>query len=142
MQCTTGFSNCTTGPPPTARLRLSLSCSCVHGGGVVILTADYDRGLKNVLGAKANYERYEFNGEYIHHLNKLQLLEARVGVGFYTRKGGKSLFLSYENFQEDNIQEDGMTTGRVSLNCLTAISTTRRTTMFAATLPMRVRCSF
>lgn len=68
-----------------------------------ILTADYDRGLKNVLGAKANYERYEFNGEYIHHLNKLQLLEARVGVGFYTRKGGKSLFLSYENFQEDNI---------------------------------------
>ena len=68
-----------------------------------IITGDYDHGLPNVLGSNNRYDRFEFNGEYIHHLNKLQLIEARAGVGFYTRKGGRSLFLNYENFQEDNI---------------------------------------
>lgn len=68
-----------------------------------IITGDYDHGLPHVLGSNNRYDRFEFNGEYIHHLNKLQLIEARAGVGFYTQKGGRSQFLNYENFKEDNI---------------------------------------
>lgn len=68
-----------------------------------IITGDYDHGLPNVLGSNNRYDRFEFNGEYIHRLNKLQLIEARAGVGFYTRRGGRSLFLNYENFKENNI---------------------------------------
>lgn len=68
-----------------------------------ILTADYDRAIKGALKTNSEYERYEFNGEYIHHLNQLQSLQMRVGGGFYTMKGRRAYFLNYENFQENNI---------------------------------------
>ena len=68
-----------------------------------ILTLDYDRGIKGVLKSNTEYERYEFNAEYIHHINSLQSLQMRLGGGMYTNRGRNAYFLNYENFQEDNI---------------------------------------
>ncbi len=68
-----------------------------------ILTFDYDRGITNVLNSNTRYERYEFNAEYIHHLNRLQALQMRLGAGFYSHKGRNTYFLNYENFRENNI---------------------------------------
>lgn len=68
-----------------------------------IFTADYDHGLTGVNKTNMRYERYEFNAEYIHHLNRLQSLQMRLGCGFYSHKGRNTYFLNYENFREDNI---------------------------------------
>lgn len=68
-----------------------------------ILTVDYDRGIKEVLESNTIYERYEFNGEYIHHINRLQSFQMRAGAGFYTNKGRNAYFLNYENFKENNL---------------------------------------
>lgn len=68
-----------------------------------IFTADYDRGIKGVLKTNTEYERIEINGEYIHHLNRLQSMQMRVGGGFYTMQGRRAYFLNYENFKENNI---------------------------------------
>lgn len=68
-----------------------------------IFTIDYDRGLKGVRKSDTEYERCEVNAEYIHHLNRLQSLQMRLGGGLYTNKGRNAYFLNYENFQENNI---------------------------------------
>ena len=68
-----------------------------------IFTADYDHGLTGVNQSNMRYERYEFNAEYIHHLNRLQSLQMRLGYGFYSHKGRNTFFLNYENFRENNI---------------------------------------
>ena len=68
-----------------------------------VFTADYDRGIRGVMGSNTDYERMEFNGEYIHRLNRLQSWQMRVGTGFYTRKDARGYFLDYENFRENNI---------------------------------------
>lgn len=68
-----------------------------------ILTLDYDRGIKGAMGGDTEYERYEFNTEYIHKINRLQSLQMRIGGGLYTNRGRNAYFLNYENFQEDNI---------------------------------------
>lgn len=68
-----------------------------------IFTADYDRGLRDVLKSNTVYERIELSADYIHHLNKLQAIKAKVGTGFYTRQGRQAYFLNYENFKENNI---------------------------------------
>lgn len=89
-----------------------------------IFTADYDHGLTGVNKTNMRYERYEFNAEYIHHLNRLQSLQMRLGCGFYSHKGRNTYFLNYENFREDNILVDGTTTGVASLNCCVVRTTT------------------
>lgn len=68
-----------------------------------ILTIDYDRGIKGVMNSNTEYERYEFNAEYIHKINRLQSLQMRIGSGLYTNKGRNAYFLNYENFRENNI---------------------------------------
>lgn len=68
-----------------------------------IFTLDYDRSIKGMLHSNTGYERWEFNGEYIHQINKLQSLQMRLGTGFYTWKDRQAYFLNYENFQENNI---------------------------------------
>ncbi|MBP7767780.1 MAG: hypothetical protein KA067_01715 [Prevotella sp.] len=70
-----------------------------------IFTLDYDRGIKGMLNSNTGYERWELNGEYIHQINKLQSLQMRVGTGFYTRREHDAYFLTYENFQENNIPD-------------------------------------
>lgn len=68
-----------------------------------IFTADYDRAIKGAFKTNTEYERMEFNAEYIHHLNQLQCFQMRLGGGFYTMKGRRAYFLNYENFRENNI---------------------------------------
>lgn len=68
-----------------------------------IFTLDYDRAVKGFLKSNIGYERWEFNAEYIHHINKLQSLQMRFGAGLYTYKDHRAYFLNYENFRENNI---------------------------------------
>lgn len=68
-----------------------------------IFTFDYDRGINGIMKSNMKYTRFEFNAEYIHHLNRLQSLQTRLGSGFYGHKGRNTYFLNYENFRENNI---------------------------------------
>ncbi|WP_235899321.1 DUF5686 family protein [Hallella mizrahii] len=68
-----------------------------------IFTIDYDRSFKGILRSNTAYERWEMNGEYIYRFNRLQSLQAHGGLGFYSSKGKRAYFLSYENFRENNI---------------------------------------
>lgn len=66
-------------------------------------TMDYDRAIKNILRSNMEYERWEANAEYIHHLDRLQSLQMRIGFGFYTKGAKTNYFLDYENFRENNL---------------------------------------
>lgn len=66
-------------------------------------TMDYDRAIKNILRSNMEYERWEANAEYIHHLDRLQSLQMRLGFGFYTKGSNTNYFLDYENFRENNL---------------------------------------
>lgn len=68
-----------------------------------IFSANYDRAIKGMLKTNTSYERVEANAEYIHHINRLQSIQARFGGGFYTMRGKRAYFLNYENFRENNI---------------------------------------
>lgn len=68
-----------------------------------ILTASYERGIKNFLGSDSKYERMEFDGQYIHQISGLSNLQMRAGAGFYTSRSKGSYFLDYYNFRENNI---------------------------------------
>lgn len=68
-----------------------------------VITLDYDRGVKGIAKANTGYERWELNADYIHHVNKLQSWQMRIGTGFYTKKDKEAYFLNYENFKENNL---------------------------------------
>ena len=68
-----------------------------------VVTLDYDRGIKGIAKANTGYERWELNADYIHHINRLQSWQMRVGTGFYTLKDREAYFLNYENFRENNL---------------------------------------
>lgn len=68
-----------------------------------VITLDYDRGVKGIAKANTGYERWELNADYIHHVNKLQSWQMRIGTGFYTMKNRDAYFLNYENFKENNL---------------------------------------
>lgn len=67
-----------------------------------ILTLDYERSYKRLLGANIAYERWEMDGQYIHRFAGLQSLSFRAGSGYYSHKE-KNYFLDYTNFRENNI---------------------------------------
>lgn len=71
-----------------------------------VITIDYERSIRGLLNANINYERWEFNSEYIYRLNKLQNFHLKFGTGFYTTKDSNGYFLDYENFR-DNIVPGG-----------------------------------
>lgn len=68
-----------------------------------IISADYERGIKGFLKSNIDYERWEFNTEYIYKQNKLQNLHLRFGTGFYTSKDKNGYFLDYENFRDNTL---------------------------------------
>ena len=68
-----------------------------------VITADYERSVRGLLGSSMAYERMEFDGQYIHSISALSNLQMRVGTGFYTHKGKGSYFLDYTNFRENNV---------------------------------------
>lgn len=73
------------------------------GFGGPVLTANYERSIKGLLGANLDYERYEIDGQYIWNISALQSLQMRAGTGFYTHRGKDRFFLDYTNFHENNL---------------------------------------
>lgn len=68
-----------------------------------VFTADYERSFRGLLDANIEYERYELDGQYTLKLSKIELLQMRLGTGFYTHKGKGWYFLDYTNFHDNNI---------------------------------------
>jgi len=68
-----------------------------------VLTIDYERSIKGLLGANLEYERFELYWQHIISLTAMSSLQIRAGTGFYTRKGSDWIFLDYSNFHEQNI---------------------------------------
>lgn len=68
-----------------------------------IITANYERSIRGLLGSNLEYERLELDGQYKHRITALSSLQMRGGVGFYTHKGKDSYFLDYSNFREENV---------------------------------------
>lgn len=73
------------------------------GFGGPVLTANYERSIKGLMGANLDYERYEIDGQYIWNISALQSLQMRAGTGFYTHRGKDRFFLDYSNFHENNL---------------------------------------
>lgn len=74
--------------------------------GRMAITADYERGVKGLLGGEINYERWEFDASWVKDLKAKRSLSLRTGAGFYTAKSGDNggvYFLDYANFQENNM---------------------------------------
>ena len=64
-----------------------------------LLTANYERGLENVLKSNLNYERWEFDAAYRMPLLMLREVNMRVGSGFYTQRNS-NYFVDYANFRD------------------------------------------
>lgn len=74
--------------------------------GRMAITADYERGIKGLMGGQINYERWEFDASWVKDLRAQRSLSLRAGAGFYTAKSGGNggvYFLDYTNFQENNM---------------------------------------
>lgn len=67
-----------------------------------ILTLDYERGYEKFLKSTV-YERWEFDGSYIHPLSRIRSLSMRIGMGLYTNRDSKQYFLDFTHFRENNI---------------------------------------
>lgn len=67
-----------------------------------ILTLDYERGYENFLKSTV-YERWEFDGSYIHPLSRIRSISMRIGMGLYTNRDSKQYFLDFTHFRENNI---------------------------------------
>ena len=68
----------------------------------LVITSQWEHGMK-ILGGSINYDRFEFDGQYVCDLPRLRSWQLRSGFGFYTHKGREDYFLDYHNFQEDYI---------------------------------------
>ncbi len=68
----------------------------------LVLTTQYEHGMK-ALGGSITYDRFEFDGQYIHDMTRMRSWQLRAGLGFYTARGHEDYFLDYHNFQEDYI---------------------------------------
>ena len=66
------------------------------------LTIDYERGIPGVLESDSDYERWEFDGSWKHHLMAVRKLNTRIGVGFYTRRK-TNYFVDYTHFRENRL---------------------------------------
>lgn len=69
----------------------------------LILTVDYEHGLKGLLGGDIRYDRWETDASYILPLPCTRSLSFKTGVGFYLSKGEEQYFLDYENFRDNNL---------------------------------------
>lgn len=66
------------------------------------LTANYERGLKNVLESNLGYERWEFDLSYKHKMKSMRGINIRTGAGFYTQRSS-GYFVDYTNFRDNNL---------------------------------------
>ena len=67
-----------------------------------MLTANYERSIMKLLGSNLQYERWEFDASYKHNVKQMQVLNLRVGAGFYTNRN-TDYFVDYENFYDNNL---------------------------------------
>ena len=67
-----------------------------------LISVDYERGIKGLLNADIDYERWEFDGSWKHDLKPLRKLNARFGYGFYTRKK-TNYFVDYIHFRDNKL---------------------------------------
>ena len=107
-----------------------------------ILTIDYERGIRGMLGSDTDYERLEIDGQYKHHLSALSYLQLRAGTGFYTHKGFGSYFLDYSNFRENNIPGGWNDDWACSFELLNSGWYKPRNTTCVPMLPTRLPYSF
>ena len=70
----------------------------------LVLTLDYERGLKNVMKSDGEYERWELDASKICPLACRRTLSFRTGAGLFTSRSKGEYFLDYSNFREDNIR--------------------------------------
>lgn len=66
------------------------------------LSVDYERGIKGILGAESDYERWEFDASMKHEMEPQRKLNTKVGAGFYTRKK-TNYFVDYNHFRDDKL---------------------------------------
>jgi len=69
----------------------------------VVITVDYERGIKGVAKSETEYERWEADAVWMKQLNPLRLLSVRVGAGLYTNRDNEAYFLDYANFNSEHI---------------------------------------
>ena len=93
-----------------------------------ILTSDYERSFKGLCGSMTNYERWEFDGQFLHKMSRMRAWSMRGGVGLYSSK------------VKTTSPTVGTTTGAASLNCSTPTGTTPPTTTCASIPPTKHRC--
>jgi hypothetical protein len=67
-----------------------------------MLTANYEWGLKGVLGTNLSYARWEFDAAYKRKLRSLRQMNFRVGTGFYTTRN-TDFFIDFTNFRDNNL---------------------------------------
>ena len=69
-----------------------------------VISIDWEEGIKGMKGSNVAYTRWEFDAQWKHKIPGLRLLNMRAGYGFYTDRG-KSYFLDYANFRDNNLPE-------------------------------------
>lgn len=67
------------------------------------LKLDYERGIKGLMGANIDYERFEFDAQSILFASRRQSFSLRFGGGFYTKRGRHWYFVDYTNFRDNNL---------------------------------------
>ena len=67
-----------------------------------LLTANYERSIKNVLQSDLGYERWEFDAVYKHQAKSVRILNMRAGTGFYTTRS-TNYFVDFSNFHDNNL---------------------------------------
>ena len=70
----------------------------------LVLTLDYEMGLKNVMKSDGEYKRWEVDVSKICPLACRRSLSFRTGAGIFTSRSKGVYFLDYTNFREDNIR--------------------------------------
>ena len=63
----------------------------------------YERGIKGLIGANLEYERFESDIQYVYRMVGRKSWSFRTGGGFYTDRSKEWYFLDYENFYDENI---------------------------------------
>ena len=68
-----------------------------------VLSVDYERSVKGMLGSNINYERIELDAQSILYASRRRSYSLRAGSGFYTKRGKHWNFVDYTNFHDNNI---------------------------------------
>ena len=72
------------------------------GQGGPLFMLDWERGMKGVLHSDIKYERWEVDAVWKMYLQRLSMLNLRVGGGFYTDKS-TNYFVDFANFHDNNV---------------------------------------